>query len=67
MNSCEDSFAPFQYFKEKAYFVYSKESYTDEQIKYGVIAMWAKVHGVAAIASMKYIERNFEWEDTTIL
>lgn len=63
MNSCEDSFAPFQYYKEKAYLVYSKEGFTDEQIKYGVIAMWAKVHGVAAIASMKYIERDFEWED----
>lgn len=63
MNSCADSFVPFQYYKEKAYCVYSKEGFADEQIKYGVIAMWAKVHGVAAIASMKYIERDFEWED----
>lgn len=63
INSREDNFAPFQYYKEKAYFVYSKEGFTDEQIKYGVIAMWAKVHGIAAIASMKYVEKDFEWED----
>lgn len=63
MNLCEDGFAPFQYYKEKAYFIYRREGFTDEQIKYGVIVMWAKVHGVAAIASMKYVERDFEWED----
>jgi hypothetical protein len=25
--------------------------------------MWAKVHGMAAIVSMKYITKDFEWED----
>lgn len=63
MKSCKDSFSPFQYFKEKSYFVYRKEGFTDEEIKYGIIAMWAKVHGLAAIASMKYVERDFEWEN----
>ncbi|MDE6712276.1 MAG: TetR/AcrR family transcriptional regulator [Lachnospiraceae bacterium] len=63
MKPCEDSFFPFQYYKEKAYFVYRKEGFVDEQIKYGIIAMWAKVHGLAAIASMKYVEKDFEWEN----
>jgi len=63
MSMCEDCFAPFQYFKEKAYYVYQKEGLSNERIKYGIIAMWAKVHGIAAIASMKYVERDFEWED----
>ena len=55
MEPCKDSFSPFQYFKERAYFVYGKKGFTDEKIKYGIIAMWAKVHGLAAIASMKYV------------
>ena len=61
-NSAED-FLPFQYFKKKAYSVYRKENFSEDRIKYGVIAMWAKVHGIAAIASMKGIEKDFEWED----
>lgn len=63
MRTDEDNFPPFQYFKEKAYFVYRKENFTDERIKYGVIAMWAKVHGLAAIVSMKYVKKDFEWEN----
>lgn len=63
MKSYKDSFSPFQYFKDKSYFVYRKMGLTDEKIKYGIIAMWAKVHGLAAIASMKYIEKDFEWEN----
>lgn len=63
MQTCQDGFAPFQYYKEKAYAVYRKEGFTEDKIKYGVIAMWAKVHGLAAIASMRYIEKDFEWED----
>ena len=61
-NSAED-FLPFQYFKEKAYSVYRNKNFSENRIKYGVIAMWAKVHGIAAIASMKGIEKGFEWED----
>lgn len=63
LNSCGDSFAPFQYYKEKAYLVYREKGLSDERIKYGIIAMWAKVHGIAAITSMKYVKRDFEWED----
>ena len=32
-------------------------------LSYGIIAMWAKVHGIAAIASMQGVNRDFEWED----
>lgn len=63
MDTYEDNFPPFQYFMERAYLVYRKEGFTDERIKYGVIAMWAKVHGLAAIASMKYVKKDFEWEN----
>lgn len=63
MNRDEENFVPFQYFRDKAYFVYGKEGLSEDRIKYGIIAMWAKVHGIAAIASMKGIEKDFEWEN----
>lgn len=55
-------FRPFEYYKEKAYEIYRQEGFTEERIKYGIIAMWAKAHGIAAIASMRNIIRDFEWE-----
>lgn len=58
-----NDFLPFQYYKDKAYSVYRAEGFSEDKIKYGVIAMWAKVHGIAAIASMKCVEKDFEWED----
>ena len=59
----ETDFEPYRYYKEKAYLVYQNEGMNAERIKYGVIAMWAKVHGIASIASMKGIKKDFEWED----
>jgi len=63
VNSGANDFEPFRYYKEKAYLVYQREGISEERIKYGVIAMWAKVHGIASIASMKGVEKDFEWED----
>lgn len=59
----EDDFPPFQYYRQKVYLVYRKEGMDEERIKYGVIAMWGKVHGIAAIAAMKGVEKDFEWEN----
>ncbi len=44
-----ENFMPFQLFCNKAYCVYSKMSFENERIKYGIISMWAKVHGIAAV------------------
>ena len=63
MNNEPNAFEPFQYYKEKAYTIYKNEGFDEERIKYGIIAMWAKVHGIAAIASMQGVNRDFEWED----
>lgn len=63
MHSGANEFEPFRYYKEKAYLVYQNEGLSEERIKYGVIAMWAKVHGIASIASMKGVNKDFEWED----
>ena len=58
-----ENYPPFQYYRDKAYQIYRAEGVADERIKYGIIAMWAKVHGLAAITSMKYLTKDFEWED----
>jgi AcrR family transcriptional regulator len=58
-----ENFMPFQFFRDKAYSVYTKMGFENERIKYGIISMWAKVHGIAAISSMKNIVKDFEWED----
>lgn len=62
-NNRANDFEPFRYYKEKVYLVYRSKGMSEERIKYGVIAMWAKVHGIASIASMKSVDKDFEWED----
>ena len=63
MDNEPNAFEPFQYYKEKTYTIYKNEGFDEERSKYGIIAMWAKVHGIAAIASMQGVNRDFEWED----
>lgn len=63
MSPCTDDFGPFQFFREKAYFIYRNVGLHDDRIKFGIIAMWAKVHGLAAIASLRGVEKDFAWED----
>lgn len=63
MGNEPNAFEPFQYYKEMAYMIYRNEGFGEERIKYGIIAMWAKVHGLASIASMQGVNRDFEWED----
>lgn len=59
----QNDFRPFQFFKEKSYEVYRKLGFGDEQIKFSVIGMWAKVHGIASIAAMKQVTTDFKWEE----
>lgn len=59
----QDEFKPFRFFRERCYEIYRKEGYDDERIKYGIISMWAKVHGIAAIASLPCVKTDFDWKD----
>lgn len=61
MKGVEDEFPAFSFFREKAYEIYGKAGLEEQRIKYGIIAMWAKVHGIAAIAAMKSVSKDFEW------
>lgn len=59
----DDDFAPYRFYKEKAYHVYRQKGLDDEQIKFGIISEWSMVHGLASIATIKGVNRDFEWED----
>lgn len=63
LNEEEESFLPFAYYKDKVKQVYRKKGIMEERIQHGMIAMWAKVHGLAAITSMKCVTKDFEWEE----
>ncbi|HKM35572.1 MAG TPA: TetR/AcrR family transcriptional regulator [Lachnospiraceae bacterium] len=56
-------YPPFHFFKETTYRIYRKKGLPDERIKYGIVAMWAKVHGIASIASLDTVSTDFIWED----
>jgi len=63
ISDAEDDFAPYRFFKEKAYQIYRQKGLDDEKIKYGIISEWATVHGLASIATIKGVQKDFEWED----
>ncbi|QHQ60191.1 TetR family transcriptional regulator [Anaerocolumna sedimenticola] len=57
-----ESYPPFQYYRNQVFQVYRALGYSDGRIQYGLIAMWAKVHGIVAIIAMKNVVIDFEWE-----
>lgn len=56
-------FPPFELLKELHFRILRQYGLTDEKIKDAVIAAWATVHGLAAIATMKGISFDGNWED----
>lgn len=57
-----ESYPPFQYYRNQVFQVYRALGYSDSRILNGLIAMWAKVHGIVAIIAMKNVAIDFEWE-----
>ena len=60
-----DNFPPYEYFKE-VILKYNKENGKDlsmEEQEIQIIKMWATVHGIALIATMKNVTWNKKWEE----
>ena len=57
-----DDYRPFTLFRDMCFDIYRKEGMDDESIKYGIISMWAKVHGIAAITRMQNVTTDFDME-----
>lgn len=61
----EDNFPPYEYFKELI-LRYNKENGKNlslEEQEIQIIKMWAAVHGIASIATMKNVSWNKKWEE----
>lgn len=56
-----ESYPPFEVFKKVAITIMDKLNLTKEKYLQSLIAMWAIVHGVAAIATMKNVLFNGDW------
>lgn len=63
MKDNPDNFPPFELFRKAVTEAYAGQGYTPDKLKYGIISMWATVHGLAAIAAMKNVSTDFDWEE----
>lgn len=61
-NADTDENAPFAILQKTAAFVFRKVKLPEKVIQDKIIAMWALVHGLAAIVTMPNIEYDDNWE-----
>lgn len=57
-----NNFPPFQLFKRYAVPILRDMGMNDEKIEDAIISMWATVHGLASLATMKNVHYNKDWE-----
>lgn len=62
----ETNYKPFELYKETALEVMEKENVPEAQRKDQVIAMWALIHGIAGIATMKNVLLDEDWESKIV-
>ncbi len=55
------NFPPYQLLKSHAMRILGNTGLTKEKIEDGIISMWATVHGLASIATMKNVHYSKEW------
>lgn len=58
----KNDFPPFRLFRETAQRVLSESGLPESRIKDSIISMWALVHGLASIVTMKYVRYDEDWE-----
>jgi AcrR family transcriptional regulator len=57
-----ENYAPFELLRKTAFRILTNIGMPDDAIKDTVISMWATVHGLACIATMKDVHYDKEWE-----
>jgi AcrR family transcriptional regulator len=62
-NDGKSNFPPFELLKELHFKLMRQYGLTDEKIKDSIILAWATVHGLAAIATMKGVSYDENWEN----
>lgn len=58
----KDNFPPFELLKTAAVPILGNLGMTKEKTEDAIISMWATVHGLAAIATMKHVHYDKDWE-----
>jgi AcrR family transcriptional regulator len=62
-NDEKSNFPPFELLKELHFRILRGQGLSDEKIKDAIVSAWATVHGLAAIATMKGITYDQNWEN----
>ncbi len=57
-----ENFQPFELLRTTALRVFEKDKLSKEIIEDTIIALWATVHGLASIATMKNVHYDKDWE-----
>ena len=58
----EKNYRPFEIFKSVVVQILSQKKYPEEKWNDAIIALWAFVHGITALATMENIKYNKKWE-----
>lgn len=59
----ENDFPPFRLFRDVAQRALTKMGLPANKISDAVISMWASVHGLSSIVTMKYVRYDQNWEE----
>ena len=59
----ENDFPPFRLFRDAAQRVLKEMGLPASKISDAVISMWASVHGLSSIVTMKYVRYDQNWEE----
>lgn len=62
MKDNSSDFPPFRFFRETAQRALSELGLPENKVKDAIISMWALVHGLASIVTMKYVRYDEDWE-----
>jgi hypothetical protein len=58
----EKNFPPFELFKKIVFRMFGETEMPREKIEDVIISLWATVHGLASIATMKNVHYDKKWE-----
>jgi AcrR family transcriptional regulator len=59
----EGDFPPFRLFRDVAQSALKKMRLPENKIQDAIISMWALVHGLSSIVTMKHVQYDRNWED----
>lgn len=64
MNSTvEENFPPFRLFRDVARRALTKMEFPESRMQDAIISMWALVHGLSSIVTMKHVRYDQDWEE----